>query len=184
MNQVLTTREYARVQQDISIQHDIEGNKLHIGCGYFKLEGFINIDKAEEVEPDRVVDMEQGLPFPDNHFSHVFSYHVLEHIKPDKWQFVLEEIYRVCKDSAIIEFGLPTPNPKNFGDIDHYRCFWFGSFCHNEYKVGRNYYMKFVVKRLNPKPNILWRWICNLVPSVISNVYFKFEVVKEYENKD
>jgi len=29
--------------------------KLNIGCGYKKLEGFVNIDKAVEVSPDMVV---------------------------------------------------------------------------------------------------------------------------------
>ena len=39
--------------------------KLQIGCGRNKMNGFVNIDKAEEVNPDIVVNIENGFPFPD-----------------------------------------------------------------------------------------------------------------------
>lgn len=174
----MTTQEYLRSEPNRRIQHDIEGRKLHLGCGYLKLKGFINIDVVKEVQPDLVVDMEDGLPFPDNTFTHIYSYHVLEHIRPDKWKFVLEEIYRVSAPKCVIELNLPTANAKNWGDVDHYRTFWFHSFHHNEYEVGRNYYMKFIVRRLDEKPHYLWRALCSLFPSLISDVYFRFEVIK------
>jgi len=42
--------------------------KLNIGCGYDKKEGFMNIDIAGGVNPDKVVNIEKGLPFKENTF--------------------------------------------------------------------------------------------------------------------
>ena len=44
-------------------------SKLQIGCGWNKIKGFVNIDKASQVKPDVVVNIEKGLPFPDDCFE-------------------------------------------------------------------------------------------------------------------
>ena len=157
--------------------------KLHIGCGYIKKEGFINIDKSPDVNPDMIIDIEKELPFPDNSVDEIFSNRVLEHVRPEYWSFVLDEIYRVCKNGAIIELHLPFDNVKNRCDIDHYRCFSFHSFDHCIEGNKRNYYRKFRVKMLNKKPNKFIRIICNLFPWAKDDVYFKFEVVKNKDNE-
>lgn len=152
--------------------------KLHIGCGYNKLKGYINIDKAPEVEPDQVVDIEKGLPFEDDYFDEIYSYHSLEHIRPFKWDFVLEEIYRVSKNGCILKFHLPFDNMRNRGDEDHYKTFCWHSFNHSYVKTGRNYYKKFLVKPLMNKPIFLVRWFFYFFPMLKNDIYFEFEVVK------
>lgn len=176
----ITTQEYSRLEKR-KITHGIEGKKLHIGCGYLHLneEGWINIDKSKEVKPDKVIDLKKGLPFPDNTFSHIYSYHVLEHVVPCKWDFVLEEIYRVAKEGCILELGLPFDNVKNRMDYDHYRAFTWHSFDHAEFKNKRNYYKKFIVRRLNKNPPKLIQYFFYLCPLLKDDVYFKFEIVKE-----
>jgi ubiquinone/menaquinone biosynthesis C-methylase UbiE len=156
--------------------------KLNIGCGYDKLpteEGWINIDKAPQVKPDLIVDISQGLPFPDNSFDEIYSSHCLEHVFPDKFNFVLCEIGRVAKNGAILELDLPFDNIATRTNIDHYRTFNFSSF--DQLCVGddlRDYYYPFRLERIEAKPNKIYRVICTLFPWLIQNVHYKFRIKK------
>jgi predicted SAM-dependent methyltransferase len=40
--------------------------KLNLGCGFRKLENYINIDNRAEVNPDLICDVIEGLPYEDN----------------------------------------------------------------------------------------------------------------------
>lgn len=152
--------------------------KLNIGCGYDKREGFLNIDKAKEVNPDMVVDIENGLPFPDNMFNEIYSEHCLEHITPDKWRFVLNEIARVSKDGCVLELDLPFHNWATMSHPDHFRVFGFASW--DQYIKGnqRNYYSNLVLERIEPKPNKLYRLFFNLFPMFKYSIHYKFKVIK------
>ena len=173
----ITTREYAR--RGMKITPDIKGNKLHIGCGYILFKDFINIDIAgEPLKPDMIVNIENGLPFPDNYFSHIFSSHVLEHVKPDKFHFVLEEIYRVAKPNCILELHLPYDRISMRTALDHYRTFNWKSFENCEAGNRRNYYINFKVKRLNKMPNKFIRVLSQFFPMFFTDVYFKFRIIK------
>jgi len=79
--------------------------KLNLGCGVHKLEGYINIDKDPKVNPDIVRDIEKGLPFSDNTVEEVYASHFLEHV--EDLIFVMEEIYRVCKNGALVKIRVP-----------------------------------------------------------------------------
>ena len=153
--------------------------KLNIGCGRKKMDGFINIDKAPEVEPDKVVDIERGLPFEDNEFTHIYSEHCLEHIKPDKWAFVLNEIQRVAKDGCILELYLPFDNMGQRTNVDHYRTFAWLSF--DQFLEGseRSYYSNLTLIKLTEDPNILTKLFFYLFPFLKYEVYFKFKIIKK-----
>ena len=152
---------------------------LNIGCGWDKLPGHINIDKAKEVDPDKVVDIEKGLPFKDNTFEKIYSYHCLEHIRPGKWEFVLSEILRVAKHNAILELHLPFDNWYTSTHFLHYRTFWWFSFrqWHYEYKA-RSYYTKNKVRQLN-RFNIFEMVFFSLFPFLKHDIKFIFQVKKE-----
>ena len=62
--------------------------KLNIGCGRKSEIGYINIDKSDKVGADKVVDVEKGLPFPNNYFDEIYYSHVLQAIHPDRSYFV------------------------------------------------------------------------------------------------
>ena len=81
--------------------------KLNLGCGEDYRGGFVNVDMRKDVKADKVVDFEKGLPFKDNTFDYVYSRHVIEHLHPEKLKFVIDEIHRICKDGAIVEFHAP-----------------------------------------------------------------------------
>lgn len=152
--------------------------KLNIGCGWNKEEGFINIDKAPEVNPDKVVNIEEGLPFENNYFDYIYSEHTLEHIKPQYWKFVLEEISRVAKDGCVLKLKLPFDNIGTRTNIDHYRTFSFGSFDQLLEEGERNYYSNLKLKHLYKKPNKLIRIFFYLFPFFKHEVNFKFKIIK------
>ena len=157
--------------------------KLNIGCGYEPKEGFINLDKAKQVYPDVVCDIEHGIPYPDNTFDYIYSKHTLEHVRPQQWKFVLEEIYRVAKPNAILELILPFDNIMRRCNYDHYRTFSFGTF--RQLYVGneRNYYCKMRLKPLFKEPVLPLKLLFYLFPLLKSEVHYKFKIVKERRQK-
>jgi len=100
--------------------------KLNLGCGLNAPSGWINIDasftaklskwkwfyialcKIMKIKPTiwpkniMIVDVRNGLPFPDNSIWAIFSSHMLEHMNYEEANFVIKECYRVlCKDGVI-----------------------------------------------------------------------------------
>ncbi len=157
--------------------------KLNIGCGKVKLDGFVNIDKAKEVNPDKVVDIEKGLPFKDSKFTHIFSEHCLEHIRPEKWAFVLNEIQRVARDGCILELYLPFDNVGQRTNADHYRTFSWHSF--DQFLDGseREYYSDLNLWSLIGYPNKIVKLFFYLFPFLKYEVYFRFMILKKSEVK-
>jgi len=82
--------------------------KLHLGCGRDIKKGFINIDRVKSKGIDFVVNIgKEKLPFEDNSVDFVLANHFIEHVDADETTFMLDELYRVCKPKAIIEFTAP-----------------------------------------------------------------------------
>ncbi|HEV7393411.1 MAG TPA: methyltransferase domain-containing protein, partial [Burkholderiales bacterium] len=91
--------------------------KLNLGCGYNKLEGYINVDSQPACAPDKVVDLEHfPWPFPDNSVDKIMMTHVLEHLGADKQTFfgIIKELYRVCKPAATVHIIVPHPRHDTF----------------------------------------------------------------------
>lgn len=80
--------------------------KVDIGCGSNKREGFIGLDYIPGLNVDHVLDLTKDrFPFDNETVSHVYSSHFLEHIPAPN--HVFQEIARICKDGAKIEFWMP-----------------------------------------------------------------------------
>jgi len=96
--------------------------KLNIGSGLKRIDGYLNVDYNPQVNPDFIVDLEKGiLPFDNNSVDGIIAHHILEHIG-DNFLKLMEEIYRVCKDGAIIDIEVPHHRHENFfGDPTHRR---------------------------------------------------------------
>lgn len=80
--------------------------KIDLGCGSAKREGFIGLDYVAAPGVDHVLNLTRDrLPFDDDTVDHVFSAHFLEHlVEPNH---IFQEIARVCRDGAKIEFWTP-----------------------------------------------------------------------------
>lgn len=101
--------------------------KLHLGCGNDKKEGYVNCDISKEVNPDKIVDIEKKLPFKSNSVGEIIMSHVLE--RTQKPIEVIREIYRVCKNNAIIKIKVPYFSSESaFSMLDHYHQFTWTSF--------------------------------------------------------
>lgn len=88
--------------------------KLNLGCGFAKLDGFVNIDSEDIAEPDVKHDlMNFPWPFEDDSVDHIVAKDILEHVGTTPADFinVLKEMYRVSTNSAAWEVQFP-----------HHRC--------------------------------------------------------------
>ncbi len=124
------------------------GDKVFVdlGCGTRKRPGCIGVDNVKLDGIDIICNIEEGLPFDDETISGVFSNFFFEHIS--NTIFLFKEIYRVCKNGAIVEFRVPyyqsvtqykDPTHKAIIVPEMLRYFtddkWYGS----DYKINTNF---------------------------------------------
>lgn len=96
--------------------------KINIGSGTKRFEGYVNVDSDPHCNPDYVVKLGYDhLPFEDNSVSEVIAHHIFEHIG-DGFFFFIQDLYRVCCDSAFVHVHVPHPRHDYFlGDLTHVR---------------------------------------------------------------
>lgn len=91
----------------------MEEIKLNLGCGLRKMDGYVNIDNRESMNPDLCVDVTNGLPFESCTVDEVRAFDFLEHIQIGKVVPLIEEIYRVLKPGG--KFVSLTPSTDGRG---------------------------------------------------------------------
>jgi predicted SAM-dependent methyltransferase len=96
--------------------------KINIGGGYKRYDGFLNVDMDYLTSPDIVMNLEKDkFPIEDSTVEEVKAYHIFEHIGDGFLDF-MKELYRICKDGAIIDIEVPHHRHENFfGDPTHKR---------------------------------------------------------------
>ncbi len=142
--------------------------KLHLGCGNDYRKGYVNCDMSKAVSPDKVVDLEKGLPFKDNSVDEIIANHVFEHIH--NFIPLMHEVHRVCEKNALIKIKTPFYSSwGQFNDPTHVRFFTpftFGYFNKGNYshEVGANVDM-FNIKKVRINfgigPSSKLNWIIN-----------------------
>jgi len=92
--------------------------KLNLGCGSNKIEGYLNVDKVGD--PDVKADLEDVPWFfaADDSVDEAVAHHVLEHLGQTTQAFfaIIRELYRVCKDGAVIHLTFPHHRHNNAVD--------------------------------------------------------------------
>lgn len=88
--------------------------KLNLGCGTDYTDGWCNADIGN-CRKDLHMDME-SFPWPisDNTVEQILMKHVLEHAHKETFVQILREIYRVCKNDAIVHIEVPAAGSNNF----------------------------------------------------------------------
>ena len=117
--------------------------KLNIGVGNKHLEGFDGVDKQNYGQKYRF-DIEEKWDIPSASVDEIFSSHTLEHIK--NINFVMSEIYRVCKKDAKITIIVPYFRSEwAFRDPSHVRFFTENTFYYfnKEYAKKVDYDMEY-----------------------------------------
>jgi SAM-dependent methyltransferase len=84
--------------------------RLDLACGRSKRPGFIGVDRFALPGVDIVANLEEPLPFADDVVDYVVASHSIEHIHDVTGLF--QEIYRVCKDRAIVTIIGPYANTR------------------------------------------------------------------------
>ena len=99
--------------------------KLNLGCGAKILNGYVNVDKFDYYDVDKVHDLEVfPYPFDDDVVDEIMLSHVLEHIgqDPDVFNEIIKEFYRICKNNALINIHVPHPrHDDSISDPTHVR---------------------------------------------------------------
>lgn len=74
-------------------------------------------DKFDYYDVDKVHDLEKfPYPFDDGVVDEIWLSHVLERIgqDPDVFNKIIKELYRICKNNALIYINLPHPRHDDF----------------------------------------------------------------------
>jgi predicted SAM-dependent methyltransferase len=110
--------------------------RLNLGAGHERRSGWINYDRSRaplisrwrgleslaalahragligpgllEWDPrTRIHNLVKGIPHPSNSVDMIYSSHMLEHLRPDQAQFVLDECHRVLKPGGALRLVVP-----------------------------------------------------------------------------
>jgi SAM-dependent methyltransferase len=82
--------------------------RLNVGCGEFRLEGFVNIDVHRDAgrRPDILADG-RALPFRDGSVREIYAGHLVEHLDPEDVPVFLAEARRVLAPGGTFWLVIP-----------------------------------------------------------------------------
>lgn len=81
--------------------------KLHIGCGPFVMDGWLNTDIQCNSKDVRYMDAGRPYPFPDYSFEYIYSEHLFEHLGLPQAINMLKECYRILKPGGKMRLAMP-----------------------------------------------------------------------------
>ncbi len=83
------------------------GIKLHLGCGDWWFDGYINIDQGIIGGTDMIVDISKELPFQDNVAEVIESHDVIEHFTQVGIEAMVQDWYRILIKGGRVVGTLP-----------------------------------------------------------------------------
>jgi len=164
--------------------------RLNLGSGGEYKEGWVNLDVDPYFKPDIIHDLDNfPYPFADSSFDEVRIVSVFEHLKePVK---VLEEIYRISKDKALVDIRVPYfKHPwVAWSDITHLRA--YSGMAFNQLKNRGYSRFNFNFKLLEIKYRVIinrnWlkpfiyfsNWLINLNPTLTEYVWSRYIPIQQ-----
>jgi predicted SAM-dependent methyltransferase len=92
-------------RQALNLSPFPEELKLHLGCGSFRLAGWVNIDYPPA---DLVLDLGWDLPFQEGCITYAYLAHVLEHFDyPFEALALVKEVHRVLAPGGVLRVVVP-----------------------------------------------------------------------------
>jgi predicted SAM-dependent methyltransferase len=99
-------RQSSRRQiEDYMAAHTVK--KLHIGCAWHLMPGWLNNDLYPTRKEAVHFDATKTFPIPSSSFDYIFSEHMIEHLTYDGGAMMLRECYRVLKPGGVIRTSTP-----------------------------------------------------------------------------
>ena len=81
--------------------------KLHIGCGSWLLDGWLNSDLYPGSAGILLLDARRRFPFPDDTFAYIYSEHMIEHLTFREGMAMLGECHRVLAPGGKVRVTAP-----------------------------------------------------------------------------
>jgi predicted SAM-dependent methyltransferase len=82
--------------------------KLHVGCGRYSLEGWLNADiNLDHSNIDIFLDARDHLPFEDDQFQFVYAEHLIEHLTYDEGRRFCKEVFRILRPGGVMRISTP-----------------------------------------------------------------------------
>jgi len=96
--------------------------KIDLGCGPYKQDGFLGVDKVSNPNVDIVADLTGRFPFATSSVDQLRAHDIIEHL-PDRLH-TMNEIWRICKHGALVDIRVPSSDGRGaFQDPTHVS-FW------------------------------------------------------------
>lgn len=99
------TRTDPRLRETYLRTHPVR--KLHLGCGWNPLDGWLNTDLVPASLDVLRLDATRPFPFGDASFDYAYSEHFIEHIPYPEGQRMLAECFRVLKPGGVLRTSTP-----------------------------------------------------------------------------
>ena len=159
---------------------------LNFGCGRDIRKGWVNAD-IQKGKKIKSFDFDKfPYPFKKNTFDYVFAKNILEHLNNPLE--ALHELWKVCKNGAIIEVIVPYWNCEGaHSDITH-KNFWSEHAIdiivnpNKHYSINPKKKFRLVSLELNPTPIGKFvpfrRIISHYIAGIVNEMKFKLEIIK------
>ena len=179
-------------------RYDYNHVKLNLGSGNRILPGFLNLDIQPASGVDIICDLNEGIPLNDNTVTEIYTSHTLEHLN-DIVQ-IMEEIFRVCKDGAIVKIKVPYfKSIGAFKDPTHKRFFTEETFAYfdKEEQIKHGFADYGIIANFKTvKIAYLWsssrlrflpfkkKFFMKYFWNIVRSIYFELLVVKKSNNEN
>jgi len=81
--------------------------KAHFGCGYYKMDGWINVDLDVSCKPDVIADLRQNLPFNSQSIDYIHSEDFVDQLELEKAYRFFKECHRILKKGGVMRVLTP-----------------------------------------------------------------------------
>jgi len=81
--------------------------KLHLGCGFNKMAGWVNVDLDRSCKPDVVADLSQPLPFKSQTVDYIHSEDFVDQLELERAYHFFKECHRVLREDGVMRILTP-----------------------------------------------------------------------------